>query len=296
MIKAAGAVAWRLGPGGATEILLVHRARYDDWSLPKGKTEPGEPQPATAVREVGEEGGARIALGRRLVQVRYKAGGHAKRVSFWSGRVTGFDPGAVPNEEVDEIAWLTADAARERVTYRQDREVIEDFGTAPADTVPLILIRHAKAEPKGEWRGEDRVRPLAARGREESAAVAGLLACFAPWAEVFTSPTARCADTVRPYAEAAGVPVRDADELHKSRTDCADSGSFLASVLAAGRPAILCAHRENLPVLLAGASALLGAPEVPSCHAGTLPTAAFCVLNVAAGKLVSSDCYDLSEA
>ncbi|MBO0819484.1 MAG: NUDIX hydrolase [Nocardiopsaceae bacterium] len=296
-IKAAGAVAWRLRADGATEILIVHRVRYDDWSLPKGKAEPGEFLPVTAVREVAEEGGTRLALGRRLIQARYKVGGRPKRVSYWSGRVRAADPAAVPNEEIDQIAWLTPDEARSRVSYRQDTEVLDDFAAARADTVPLILLRHAKAEPKSDWPGKDDARPLADKGRADAVAVAGLLACFAAAAEVFTSPAVRCEQTVRPYAEAARVPARPATELHRSRTDDPGSAAFLASVLGAGKPAILCAHRENLPALVAGAFDRLGAAEPPRCCvADPLPTAGFCVLHTADGKLVAADRYDLSQA
>jgi 8-oxo-(d)GTP phosphatase len=309
-IKAAGAVAWRPGPGGSPEVLLVHRRKYDDWSLPKGKAITGEPLPVTAVREVREEGGASLILGRRLIQVRYKAEGRPKRVSYWSARVTGLDDSAVPNAEVDTVAWLPLDAARGRVSYQEDRDVLDDFAAAPADTVPLILLRHAKAEPKNDWPGEDAARPLSGKGVGDAAALAGLLACFAPRAGVFTSPTVRCTETVRPYAEAAGVRVQPVDTLGISRTDDADSHTFLASVLASGQPAILCAHRENLPGLVAGAVALsrptdpdrppggLGAAEPPADAADPLPTAGFWVLHMlagagmAAGRLVAADRYD----
>lgn len=294
-IRAAGAVVWRPCPDGTTEILLVHRTKYGDWSLPKGKAEPGELLPVTAVREVAEEGGVRVVLGRRLTPVRYKVNGRPKRVSYWSARMTGIDAGAVPNDEIDEIAWLPAAAARARVSYGQDLEVLDDFASAPADTVCLILLRHAKAEPKSDWAGRDAVRPLSVKGRGDAAALSGLLACFAPRAEVFTSPTARCTETVRPYAEAAGVRMRLADELRISQTDNADSDSLLVSVLSSGKPAILCAHRENLPGLIAGAVASLGA-ELPSACAEPLPTAGFCVLHVANGKLAAGDRYVLSEA
>src|ERR1700759_1906084 len=104
LIAAAGAVAWRPGrDGGEPEVLLVHRKKYDDWSLPKGKTEPGEPLPLTAVREVFEEGGARLILGRRLPSVRSQVGGGPKRVYWWAARVSGMDEAAVPNSEVDDV-------------------------------------------------------------------------------------------------------------------------------------------------------------------------------------------------
>src|SRR5579859_8113829 len=103
LIRAAGAVAWRPGPDG-DEVLLVHRAKYDDWSLPKGKQEPDEPLPVTAVREVLEESGASVTLGRHLAPARYKVNGHPKQVDYWAAAVTGLDPGAVPNGEVDQVS------------------------------------------------------------------------------------------------------------------------------------------------------------------------------------------------
>ena len=132
LIKAAGGVAWRPGPDGEPEILLVHRKKYDDWSLPKGKTEPDEPLPVTAVREVLEEGGARLALGRRLVSVRYNVGGRPKRVHYWAARVLSVDAHAVPNSEVDEVTWLPAAGAVEQVSYAHDHGVLADFAARPA--------------------------------------------------------------------------------------------------------------------------------------------------------------------
>jgi 8-oxo-dGTP diphosphatase len=314
-IWAAGAVAWRLREDGAPEILLVHRKRYDDWSLPKGKAEPGEKLPATAVREVCEEGGAAITLGRRLISVRYRVKGRPKRVSFWAARVTGVDERAVPNEEVDEAAWLSLDGARGRVSYQQDLAVLDDFATAPADTVPLILLRHAKALARADWKGDDARRSLAASGQADARVLAGLLTCFAPQAQVFTSPTVRCEDTVRPYAEVTSVRLRTATELAISRTPRTDSSAFLRTVLASGKPAICCAHRENLPTLVTEATAVLGAPAPPGIE-DTLPTSGFYVLQYVpggslppgmaglpppmppgpgAGRLVAADRYELSE-
>ena len=162
LIKAAGGVAWRPGPDGEPEILLVHRKKYDDWSLPKGKTEPGEPLPVTAVREVMEEGGARLALGRRLASVRYNVGGRPKRVHYWAASVLSVDERAVPNSEVDEVAWVPAARAVERVSYAHDHGVLRDFAARPARTVPLILLRHAKAVSKNGLEAHRR-RPPARR-------------------------------------------------------------------------------------------------------------------------------------
>src|ERR1700729_3628593 len=145
LIKAAGAVAWRPGPGGRPEILLVHRRKYDDWSLPKGKVEPGEQLPVTAVREVLEEGGARLALGRRLNSVRYNVGGRPKRVHYWSASVASLDDRAVPNDEVDQIEGVAADRAAERISYNRDNAVVADFARLPAAPTPRPWPRCSRA-------------------------------------------------------------------------------------------------------------------------------------------------------
>jgi 8-oxo-(d)GTP phosphatase len=297
LIEAAGAVAWRPGPDGDGEqVLLVHRGKYDDWSLPKGKQEPGEPLPLTAVREVFEEGGARLILGRRLISVRYQVGGRPKRVHYWSARVSGTDDTAVPNHEVDQAKWLTLARARYRASYSRDVGVLEDFARLPAATVPLILLRHAKALPKPDWKGDDEARPLDDRGDADATALARLLACFAPAALVITSTAVRCAETVRPYAALTGAEVQAEPSLEISRTDPAASAALIADAVRAGQPTVFCAHRENLPRLLAAASTELGAPVATVDGHDKLPTAGFWVLHCADGRLVAADAYDLSDA
>jgi 8-oxo-(d)GTP phosphatase len=272
LIKAAGAVAWRPGPDGRPEILLVHRRKYDDWSLPKGKVEPGETLPVTAVREVLEEGGARLALGRRLDSVRYNVGGRPKRVHYWSASVASVDDHAVPNDEVDEVEWLAPDRAAERISYNRDNEVIADFARLPAQTVPVILLRHSKAVAKSHWKRADDRRPLDDAGRADAKALAELLACFGPRARLITSPAARCVETLRPFAELSGAVLREEPSLYihhqSSGTVPADSQASIAALLseaiAAGEPTIFCAHRENIPVLQAAALAALGVAQPPS--------------------------------
>lgn len=317
LIRAAGAVAWRPGPVGA-EILLVHRAKYDDWSLPKGKVEPGEPLPVAAAREVGEEAGATITLGRRLGPVRYKVNGNPKQVDWWAARTTAVDDSAVPNDEVDQVAWLPLEQALKRVAYKQDVTVLSHFAARPADTVPLILLRHAKALPRSEWTKDDTDRPLDKAGIADAAALARLLSCFAPKAEVITSPAARCVDTVRPYAELSGSAVRTVAALSPSAlaaTKPADSYTLISAQVASDAPAIVCAHRENLPALLdvaltaAGAVAPGraklrpgsgkrpaagngGASDVPESVAKPLAKGAFLVLHLASGTLAGIDRYE----
>jgi 8-oxo-(d)GTP phosphatase len=315
LIKAAGAVAWRPGPDGRPEILLVHRRKYDDWSLPKGKVEPGEALPVTAVREVLEEGGAHLALGRRLASVRYNVGGRPKRVHYWSASVASLDDRAVPNDEVDQIEWVDADRAVDRVSYRHDHAVLADFARLPAQTVPLILLRHSKAVAKSHWKRADDRRPLDDSGRADAKALAELLACFGSRARLITSPAARCVETLRPFAELSGVQLREEPSLYihhqSSRTDPGDSPTSIAALLAeaveAGEPTIFCAHRENIPVLQAAALAALGLhqpasdaapgsalagslltapaqeafPELPKEWDDSLPTSGFWVLNLA---------------
>jgi 8-oxo-dGTP diphosphatase len=305
LIKAAGGVAWRPGPDGEPEILLVHRAKYDDWSLPKGKAEPGEPLPVTAVREVLEEGGARLALGRRLVSARYNVGGRPKRVHYWAARTMSVDERAVPNSEVDEVAWVPAAHAAQKVSYAHDHGVLADFTARTAVTVPLILLRHAKALPKSNWKRADADRPLDDAGRAEAKTLADLLACFAPSARLISSTAVRCTETLRPLAQLTGEQVREVPSLyihHKSSgTDSADSGpdidSLIRAAIAAGEPTVVCAHRENLPVLRAAALAALtghvAAGESPAEDAvddpfelpkewdDALNTSGFWVLNVA---------------
>jgi 8-oxo-dGTP diphosphatase len=273
LIRAAGAVAWRPGPDGA-EILLVHRAKYDDWSLPKGKVEPGEPLPVTACREVGEEAGAVIVLSQRLAPVRYKVNGNPKQVDWWAARVASVDDSAVPNHEVDQVTWLPLAQALKRVSYKQDVSVLSDFAARRLDTVPLILLRHAKALARSEWAKDDGERPLDEAGAADAATLVALLSCFAPAAEVVTSPAARCLDTVRPYADLSGSRVRVEPALATvasgqamprsgiqwaSPGSAVDSYSLISALVAAETAAIVCAHRENLPALLDVALTAAGA-------------------------------------
>jgi 8-oxo-(d)GTP phosphatase len=293
LIRAAGAVVWRPSPDG-DQVLLVHRRKYDDWSLPKGKQEPDEPLPLTAVREVLEESGARVTLGRHLAPVRYKVNGNPKQVDYWVAAATGLDAAAVPNHEVDEVAWLPVPEALEHVSYKQDVAVLLDFASGVTDTIPLILLRHARALARSDWKRADAERPLDKAGTADAALLASLLSCFAPKATVASSDTARCLDTVSPYAELTGSPAQPSGFLRASQpADRSPAAALLFGLIAAREPAIVCAHRENLPALLSSALRFLGEPAVQDKAAKPLPKGAFLVLHTANGTLAGIDRYEL---
>ena len=137
VIHAAGCVLWRPSDGVRgrdREVALVHRPRYDDWSLPKGKCQPGEHVLETAVREVAEETGVAVVLGRRLLSTSYQRDGRPKVVDYWAARPAAAGPqaGFVPNEEVDRLEWLPVAAARGRMSYARDHSVLDDFASGPA--------------------------------------------------------------------------------------------------------------------------------------------------------------------
>ncbi len=190
--------------------------------------------------------------------------------------------------------------APDRLSYSHDADVIA--GLRPRGTVPLILVRHASAGHRDTWAGQDLQRPLDAEGAMDALLLADLLACFAPRARVISSPALRCTESVRPYAEGFGgsveamavltVPGRAADSS-MDRTDPADTLRHLfRNLVAVGRPVVACLHRENLPLALAAACSVLGAPP-PAELDLTLPKGSFCVLHVAAGELISLERYEL---
>jgi 8-oxo-dGTP diphosphatase len=164
-VLAGGAVVTRLDPIRGTEVLLIHRKRYQDWTLPKGKVEPGESLPACAVREVAEETAvtdpARSAARHPPLRGRQ---GRAEE-----GGLVGRDPGSrrfprAPDDEVDLVSWLPVSAALARLTYPHDRFLVEQHLEQPA-TTPLILVRHAKAMDRKDWSRKDSARPINSRGR-----------------------------------------------------------------------------------------------------------------------------------
>ncbi len=126
VVQAAGGVVWRAGADGAIEVLLVHRPRYDDWTLPKGKLEPGESFEEGARREIREETGYAVTLDDCVAVAEYQDQyGRPKVVRYYAATVDGGSFEA--NKEVDRLAWLGATEAEERLSYGRDAEVLVAF-------------------------------------------------------------------------------------------------------------------------------------------------------------------------
>lgn len=291
VIRAAGAVIWRPGSGGP-QVAAVHRPRYDDWTFPKGKSERGEPLLLTAAREVAEETGLRVVLGRRLSTSEYEVRGRIKRVSYWVARPAeslGFEPG----HEVDELAWLDLPLVAGRLTYERDRILLGEFASGPLTTSPFILLRHAQAGSRIWGRAADLARPLDQAGVAGAKLLAELLSGYGP-CRVITSAARRCVATVEPYAAAVGMPVETEAEFNPPGEEGDEFPAAVRRVaeLAAERaPTLICAHRENLPVLVNAAMAALGADPVPIDP--PLGKGSFVVLQSADGVLASAERHDV---
>ena len=125
MIEAAGGVVWRRDLSGRLEVLLVHRSRYDDWSLPKGKLDAGETHLDAALREVEEETGIRCEAAQELPSVRYEdRKGRSKRVRYWA--MVPVDGTFQVNDEVDEARWVAADDVAALLSYPRDAALVAE--------------------------------------------------------------------------------------------------------------------------------------------------------------------------
>ncbi|MDQ4012063.1 MAG: NUDIX hydrolase [Actinomycetota bacterium] len=263
---AAGAVVWQLSPSGDVEVALVHRPRYDDWSLPKGKPHSGETLPLTAVREVGEETGHSVALGARLGSTRYLVRWGQKVAHYWAARPTG---GSFrPSKEVDELRWLPLAKATDLLTHRHDRTLLAGLDGATAITNAVLLVRHGDAGEREMWQGDDDLRPLTTAGRRQAEALRALLPLFGA-ARVYSAPPVRCRQSVEGLAADLGVPIVEEPRVSEEgyRTDPAGAlGRLIEIAGEAEGPAVVCSQGGVIPDLVSklAEEAGLDLAEVPS--------------------------------
>jgi 8-oxo-dGTP pyrophosphatase MutT (NUDIX family)/phosphohistidine phosphatase SixA len=257
VIAAAGALPWRRRHD-QLQVAMVHRPRYDDWSWAKGKLDPGEEWPVAAAREVFEETGFHVRLGRPLPTSLYTvpdASGEAegKEVRYWAAEVVGGAGMLV--HEIDEIAWLDVNTAADRLSYSRDgeqlRALIQADRSGNLTTWPLVIVRHAHAYSRSTWSEPDPLRPLDDRGRERADALAPILSSYGV-TRVVTSPSVRCLATVLPYAVAAQLKVRLkpglSEEGFAEQPDHARR--HLTRLLDRGTATVVSSHGPVLPTLL----------------------------------------------
>ncbi len=252
-ITAAGTVVLRPVEGREPEVLLVHRPRYDDWSLPKGKINPDEYLAGCAVRETLEEAAVEVRLGLPLDRLSYPVGGGMKTVSYWRARALR-ENGHKPNAEIDGTLWLPASHALRKVTYADERPLIQQAIELP-DSTPLVIVRHGKAMLRANWTGRDQARPLDERGRRQSRLLVPLLEAFGV-GKLTSSTSVRCLKTLQPHAKAHRLEVEGwttltEEQAEKNPKAVATLMKRLAREAAESQvPTAICGHRPVLPVML----------------------------------------------
>ena len=259
-IVAAGAVVTRAGKN-EIEFLLIFRKYRGDWTFPKGKVDPGEHLLTAAVREVREETGFAVSLGVPLPTQTYEVDGLRKDSHYWVAQKLAGE--FVPNDEVDEIAWLSFEQAKAKLTYKHDQEVLAAAANS-IPTIPLIILRHTQSVKRGDWllssdalSEADTSRPLTAVGRMQANSLVGALAAFGA-AELHSSDSRRCRDTVGPYATGRSLPVvlekTVSEERHKDHPERAIARvKELAEI---PRALVLCTHRPVLPAVMEALSSI----------------------------------------
>ena len=212
VITAAGGLVFRSSKG-RRQVLVIHRPRYDDWSLPKGKHDDGETNETAALREIEEETGVRGRILAPLDDVEYMtANGNPKQVFYFAVRALE-SPKFVANNEVDRLEWMSKKDAISRLTYSHDRQLVRSTSLKQLNGIGHVhLVRHAAAGDRSAWTGDDRDRPLTTKGVRQAEMIADRLG--PRWASsVLSSPYVRCMQTGKPLAKRLGTRVERTDFL-----------------------------------------------------------------------------------
>ena len=288
LIQAAGAVLWRKSDISQLEIAVIHRPRYDDWSLPKGKVESGESHISAGYREIQEETGYESTFGPEIGTIVYKLEGAPKEVRYWAAAAT-VKTGNPNPQEVDEVLWLAPKKAKEKLTNKDDRAIVDFFLEFGTDTFPIILLRHAKALKRTDWDGDDGDRPLEHRGQLQAKR---LLPIYLPYgiSEVHTSDALRCIETIDLMARLIEkTPIFSADlSEYGYAKDREAPLDYVQDLMNRGAAAIVCSHNPIIPKLV---KKLVGKKYFKSMDRELEPAQAI-VLHCRAGEVIACDWID----
>ena len=245
LIRAAGGLVVREG----SEVVLVHRPAYDDWSFPKGKLEAGEEELAAALREVEEETSLSCSVEEDLGAVTYiDARGRLKIVRYWRMSAP---QGAMPEaaNEVDVATWVPVGEAEQRLSYPHDRELLRRLTGDPVDAlpVPVYVVRHVKAGSRKRWKEFDELRPMSDAGRRQAQRLVRNFEGLA-LTRLFSSPFLRCVQTLEPLAEDRGLEIELALELNEGASPA--GAEALALAAAVDGPAALSTHGDVQQLLV----------------------------------------------
>ena len=257
-VVAAGAILWRKEKD-SLKVLLIHRGRYDDWSWPKGKLDKGEGVSEAAVREIKEETGIKVSLGPKLFESRYTLGNGSKKVvHYWSAKVSDSalkKQKFKPDEEVSSIKWVPVAEARKLLTYKHDNDPLDVLVKLEQenslDTRAVIILRHAKATPRDQWKKGEATRPLLPLGLIQAAALATTLKAFSPKL-VVTSSWKRCMDTVLPYLNKHKAKLVERSQLSElgAKNGPKRTIKLVHKLVDTGKSVVICSHRPALPTIV----------------------------------------------
>ena len=285
-IEGAGAVLWQATADGDVTIEIIHRPRYDDWSLPKGGVDAGESHIQAAFREVLEETGVKAIFGPEIGTVDYEVNGVTKEVRYWLAEADQFNA-ATPNpEEVDAIEWVSISDAINKLSNSDDREIVrmaEEFGFG---STPLVLLRHTKALKRDQWDGDDGDRPLEHVGQIQAAKIPGI---YAPYAieKIYSSDAIRCVQTIEAMAAEYGITPIYSSEISEFgfEKDSEKALDYAFSVMLANKPSVMCSHNPVLPKLV---KKLIGKKNFKRLSAELKPGDSF-VLHHRSGEVIAVD-------
>jgi len=286
-VYAAGVLCWRESAEGI-KVLLVRRPDYKDVSIPKGKLDPGELLPETAIRELREETGIVATLGAPIGDVTYSVGSRPKFVQYWAAEVVGHQvehASFTPNSEISAVDWVPIAQARKLVSYPHDREMIATLADrikrGAARTFSITILRHGKAIPPGDWDGPDATRPLLHRGLEQAQTAAASIAAYGPQ-RLVSSTAVRCRTTIEPTARLTGLEVKASRGLSQDAHERGESkvAPQIAKRLKLRQNVVLCSHGPVIPELVEAIRHATGAHRDGLVRSANLATGEFAVFHI----------------